>query len=117
MFHEVHFVEKWGRGISLILDKEPDADFEVVAGIFVTTFKRKHYVPSPAKKTVEETRVKTRVKIIDLIKNNPEISTGELAKELGITVKGIEWNIKKLKQAGILERIGPAKGGHWEVKE
>jgi len=57
MFHEVRFVEKWGRGISLILDKEPDADFEVVAGIFVTTFTRKHYVPSPAQKTVEKTMV------------------------------------------------------------
>jgi ATP-dependent DNA helicase RecG len=33
-----------------------------------------------------------------------------------LTVKGIEWNLKKLKEDGKLERIGPAKGGHWEVK-
>ncbi|MBI5872505.1 putative DNA binding domain-containing protein, partial [archaeon] len=41
MFHRVHFVEKWGRGIRLILSKEPTADFKVVAGIFIATFKRK----------------------------------------------------------------------------
>ncbi|MBI2118944.1 MAG: hypothetical protein HYT97_04885 [Elusimicrobia bacterium] len=23
MFHRIHFVERWGRGIKLILDKEP----------------------------------------------------------------------------------------------
>ena len=26
-----------------------------------------------------------------------------------------EKNIEKLKQKGLLKRIGPAKGGHWEV--
>jgi len=30
MFHRVHFVEKWGRGISLILSKEPTAGFKDV---------------------------------------------------------------------------------------
>lgn len=41
MFHRVHFAEKWGRGIKLILSNEPTADFKVIAGIFITTFKRK----------------------------------------------------------------------------
>jgi len=47
---------------------------------------------------------------------NPTISIVQLSKKVGIAEKNIEVNIKKLKQAGILERIGPAKGGHWEVK-
>lgn len=62
-----------------------------------------------------KTREKTREKLIDLIKSNPKITTGELAKELGITVKGVEWNINKLKKEGGIKRIGPDKGGHWEV--
>ncbi|MCK4468497.1 MAG: putative DNA binding domain-containing protein, partial [Desulfobacterales bacterium] len=41
MFHRVHFVEKWGRGIRLILSKEPETVFSEVANIFFTTFKRK----------------------------------------------------------------------------
>ena len=66
---------------------------------------------------MEKTREKTREKVIDLIKNNPKITTAELAEILEITVKGVEWNIKKLKQKGILKRIGPAKGGYWKVVE
>ena len=38
---------------------------------------------------------------------NPSITTAELANQLEITTKGIEWQISKLKKMGVLERIGP----------
>jgi len=66
---------------------------------------------------VEKARVKTGEKVIDLIKNNPKITTAELAEILEITVKGVEWNLAKLKKKGIIKRIGPAKGGYWKVIE
>ncbi len=31
--------------------------------------------------------------------------------------KIVEYNIGKLKEREILKRIGPAKGGHWEIIE
>ncbi|MBO4654838.1 MAG: hypothetical protein J5644_04775 [Bacteroidales bacterium] len=31
--------------------------------------------------------------------------------------KGVRKNIDKLKQAGLLTRIGPDKGGWWKVEE
>ena len=46
---------------------------------------------------------------------NPNITNQELADTLQLTVKGIEWQIKKLKEDSKLERIGGAKGGHWEI--
>ena len=41
----------------------------------------------------------------------------ELANRLEITAKGVEWQIQKMKQRGILERIGAAKGGHWNLMD
>jgi ATP-dependent DNA helicase RecG len=35
---------------------------------------------------------------------------------LGITDDGVYWNVKKLKAKGLLERIGPDKGGYWQIK-
>lgn len=67
--------------------------------------------------TVAKTRVETRDAMLRLIKENPSITRKELANLLNLTVKGIDWNIKQLKDAGILRRIGPDKGGHWEVVE
>ena len=63
-------------------------------------------------KTREKTREKAREKIIRSIVENPGITTKELAEITGLTVKGIEWNIKKLKDEKILKRVGPDKGGH-----
>ena len=65
--------------------------------------------------TAQKTREKTREKILALIKENPEITTTELAASVDLTVKGIEWQIKQLKEKGIIRRVGADKGGHWEV--
>ena len=68
-------------------------------------------------KTREKTGQNTREKILNLIAVDPSITTTELANRLGVTRKGIEWQIGKLKQMGVLERIGPARGGHWKLVE
>jgi len=57
MLHRVHFIEKWGRGIKLILSKEPDTKFSEVGTKFITTFIRKSYYEG--KKGVEDTTQKT----------------------------------------------------------
>lgn len=113
MFHQIHFVEKWGRGISLILSKEPNADFKEVGRQFIVTFRRKAPIPE----TREKAREKTREKIISLIKENPKITTQELAERTGLSPKGVEWNLKKLKDEYVLKRVGGRKEGHWEILE
>jgi len=70
-----------------------------------------------SEKTREKIREKTREKIIRLLKENSQITTAELATLTEITEKGIEYHIKKLKDDGILERVGPDKGGHWKIIE
>jgi ATP-dependent DNA helicase RecG len=49
------------------------------------------------------------------MKSNPAISAKEIAKELNMTSRSVEKNIKTLRDKGILRRVGPDKGGHWEV--
>ena len=63
----------------------------------------------------DKTRVETRVEIIKIMKENPRVTVGDIAKATGLTIKGVEWNIKDLKQKGLIKRIGPNKGGHWEA--
>ena len=69
IFHRGHFVERWGRGISLILSKEPTAGFKDVAGLFITTFQRK-------KLTQDETEAeKSNIKSLSE-KQKPESDEG-----------------------------------------
>ncbi|HII16154.1 MAG TPA: ATP-dependent DNA helicase, partial [Nanoarchaeota archaeon] len=45
LLSKIHFVEKWGKGIKLILGKEPKTIFEEIAGVFIAVFKRKIDTP------------------------------------------------------------------------
>jgi hypothetical protein len=50
-----------------------------------------------------------------LLKEKPDLSLVELAVLLGKSVRTIERATAKLVKSGELRRIGPDKGGHWEV--
>ena len=67
--------------------------------------------------TQETTQKTTQEKIINLIKKNPGITQVEMAKALDLTRDGISYNIKTLKEKGIIERIGSTKNGIWKVNE
>ena len=56
-------------------------------------------------------------KIISAVASNPYVTQSELASTLGISLVHINKNMKKLQVLGIIRRVGPDKGGHWEVIE
>ena len=62
-----------------------------------------------------ETDKKTDQKIISIMKSMPDVTLAELANATGLSVAGVRWNIRKLKDANLIRRVGPGKGGHWEV--
>ena len=56
-------------------------------------------------------------KIIELIRENPAITIPELAKALKKPERTTERLLQALKSEEIIGRIGPARGGRWEVLE
>lgn len=60
---------------------------------------------------------KSREKIIALLSQDNSLSAAALAERIGITPKAVEKHIAKMKAEGILKRVGPDKGGHWQVVE
>lgn len=63
----------------------------------------------------EKTSERTSEKIMTLIEKNPAVSARELGRLLGLTSRAVELQIQVLKNAGRLRRIGPPKGGRWDV--
>lgn len=59
--------------------------------------------------------VESQRQILLLIAEHPHISKRELAERIGISTTAIDKNIKTLKNRGVLRRLGPDKGGFWEV--
>lgn len=71
------------------------------------------------KSNLKDTRgnQKSGQKILSCLKMNPKMTISELASALNMSQSGIKKTLKSLKQSGLIQRIGPDKGGHWEVKE
>lgn len=59
---------------------------------------------------------KSSVKILELIKQNPKITLEEIANVLGISKRAVEKQVKKLREANIIERIGSDRSGWWKIK-
>lgn len=57
----------------------------------------------------------TQEKILELIKENSNITQAEMAEKLGITRDAISYNIKYLKDNGIIDRVGSNKRGSWKI--
>ena len=51
------------------------------------------------------------------LKLPPHMAAREVAQRIGISSRKVEENIAKLKALTLLKRIGPAKGGYWQVTE
>ncbi len=107
-----HYGERKGHGIALIKEVEPDAEFEQIGDLFISTFRRPTYINT--QKLFEKLAEKQK-KIILFILENPKISKRELANKLGVSTTAVDKHIEKLKEMNILKRIGPAKGGEWKV--
>ena len=66
-----------------------------------------------SQKTLQEGKLSQ--KIIELIRKNGTISTQEMAKIIGVDRRTIARHIKKMQAQDIVRRVGPDKGGHWEI--
>ena len=128
LFARIHFGEKMGTGFRRMKDickreNSPMPEIEYDECYFYIIFKQSHeYLKmtqlEDRKKGVEKVGEKVgenERKIIELIQKNEHITYSELSERVGIHEKNIFKNIEKLKEKGILKRIGPDKGGHWEI--
>jgi len=58
----------------------------------------------------------TEEKIIEIMRARPTASAKTIGEEIGVTTRGVEKCIRRLRDTGLVERVGAAKGGHWVVK-
>ena len=127
LFFRLHKVERIGMGIQKMKEamvaaglREPTFASDA---FFRATFQRSPEFALKEGKDGSEQLVERLVeglaenqkKIVMLITGNPNVSKKAMAESLGISTTAIDKNLARLKQKGILRRVGPAKGGHWEV--
>ena len=118
IFKEAGIIEKYGSGIRRIqedftlynLEKPVFENFQ--HGFRVTVFSNKIFVTDNVTDNVTDERSKY---ILNLMRENNQISATEIAEKLKVTKRTILRDIEKLKKQGKLKRIGDNKTGHWEI--
>jgi len=56
-----------------------------------------------------------QAQIVKIIWKHPRATALSISKEVGIAPRNVQVHLKKLQAQGIIRRIGPDKGGHWEI--
>jgi ATP-dependent DNA helicase RecG len=104
-------IEAWGRGIEKIMSAckewgKPEPFYQVRPNEVMIGFNTE---PRFGENQTNE-------KILEFMRQNPKISAKAIAIEINLTARGVEKSISTLKSAGLVERVGPTKGGRWVVK-
>jgi ATP-dependent DNA helicase RecG len=114
-FFRAGMIESWGRGIEKI-NKECEA-----AGVPIPEYRTdasglmvKFHTPVML---TGKTPEKTPDQIIALLRDDGSLSIAKLAKQIGKSTSAIERAIRKLRETGDIERVGPDKGGYWVVRK
>jgi len=124
VFKELGYIEQWGSGIGRIkaMCREADnaepkiqerGDF-VDWAFYRSTISSTEPVTG-SEKSSEKMSEKMSEKIVRFIQANPNITIDELSKLAEVSTRTIERNLKSLQADDRIRRIGPAKGGYWEV--
>ena len=133
VFFRAGYIENWGRGISDIVKYcknagLPEPFYKQMGAGFALVFQQEKGAADFSYEKDDKDKVGEKVgdkvgekvgekekQILYHIRKNDAITYKELAGLIGVTEKSIYKNIEKLKQKGHLKRVGPAKGGHWEI--
>lgn len=65
--------------------------------------------------TTESATQTSTQRVLELMEKDPYITIDQIAASIGITRDGVNYQIKKLKNLGQIERDGGDYGGKWKV--
>ncbi len=134
VFYCAGFIESWGRGWQKICDGFqaaglPKPTIESKQGGVLVTFQRNNVNIAKSNSTdtqdVAENIVENiveklptmRGRIVKIVWMNPYASAQSISEGIGIAPRNVQEHLRKLQNQGIIRRVGPDKGGHWEIIE
>lgn len=122
IFSRLKLMERRGSGLRKIIDEYPEdvaPAFRSTAQTFVVTLPNLNYnavsMPSGIGVGIENGIESNADKILKSILADPKITQKGLSEDTGISLRTIGRELKNLRETGIIRRVGPDRGGHWEI--
>ncbi len=130
-FFRAGFIESWGRGIEKIctLCKNygiPEPEYTVHPGDIMLKFRaverienhtenHTNYIAENIVESIVEKLPTMRGRIVKIVWKNPYASARTISEEVGIAPRNVQEHLRNLQAQGVIRRVGPDKGGHWEI--
>lgn len=121
IFLQLRISERSGRGVPKIVGRYGKDSIKIEKNRIIVTIPfekievNKFIVTNKVSNKVSNKVNGTKEKIISAIRNNPNVTINQLMVITGLSEPGVKKNLKQLKDAGIIARIGANKNGYWEV--
>ena len=121
IFLQLHISERSGRGVPQITKVYGREAFEFRENSIVVTIPFDKLNTNVGDKVADKVGDKTkklnptRQRIMEEIRNNPNITQPQLMAIIGIGKTAIQNNIAFLKENGYIERVGSNKNGYWRA--
>ena len=136
VFYRAGFIEAWGRGYEKIMKAFDKAnlrhpEFRVEQGgvtaiiyrdIFMSVRGDQKSIQTDTNRTKTEpkpnqnrTKTAQKIRILELLAENPTITRVEIAEKLSIHKSSVQRRLEALVKEGYIRHIGPTNGGSWEV--
>jgi predicted HTH transcriptional regulator len=121
IFLQLRISERSGRGVPKIVSVYGKESIKIEKNrIIVTIPFKKAGINSftiVSNKVTNKVTNKTDDKIIELIRDNQNITIQQIMVKTGLSEPGVKKNLKQLKEKEIIKRVGSNKKGYWEVIE
>lgn len=111
---QLDYIEQTGHGVPLIVSKYGKNAFDITENFITVTLPLKKNITSPPTEK-EPVLNELQQKIIQLIKDYPQITISEMAKRISMGKTAVNMAIKKLKDKKIINREGSNKSGYWVI--
>lgn len=124
---EMELVRELNEGIPRVFKEMKEAGLpepkivETAANVTVILYNEKaadgnsQTTESATQTSTQKTTLTTTQRVLELMEKDPYITIDQIAASIGITRDGVNYQIKKLKNLGQIERDGGDYGGKWKV--
>ena len=130
VFYRAGYIETWGQGIQKICDECVALGAELPKYEIIGTGLRV-YFPALKSALIDQPKAPKHqntdkhgalddamvLKIIEILKEKPDISQEALGENMGVTRRVVQKYINVLKEAGRIERVGGKRYGHWKIND
>lgn len=118
MFSRLRLMERRGSGLRKIIDQYPkDAApiFRSTEQSFIVTLKNLNYGKASMPSSIDHGIDHNVDKILSVISIDPKATQKQISDTLGMSVRTVSRELKRLQEEGTIKRVGSERSGHWEM--